>query len=340
MSRLFKLQDTENRVTFERRVRNICSCISHHGCDLDHNHLFMASPMSLHDVFVSGFISSKRCSSSQRCRSFEAFVMQDLVDAGLSHGKAFTGEISDGSTQPCRHCHKETQRSKARVVVFFPTCQVRVVRFYVSCLLLLSSSPPLLLSSPPLLSSSSSCSTAIHAQCALPDLNHDHPRSVCPAGPQPRPSPPSVPCRTSTASIPAQCSLPDLNHDHPRPVFPAGPQPRVSTPSVPCRTSCRKICQIECQKVCQIECQIKCQIIECQKICQIKCQNVCQIEGQKICQIICQKICQIECQIECQKICQIECQIECQKICQIECQKVCQIECQIKCQIECQKICQ
>ena len=119
--------------------------------------------------------------------------------------------------------------------LFFPTCQVRVVRFYVSCLLL---SSPLL--------SSSSCSTAIHAQCALPDLNHDHPRSVCPAGPQPRPSPPSVPCRTSTASIPAQCSLPDLNHDHPRLVFPAGPQPRVSTPSVPCRTSCRKIWDKEC----------------------------------------------------------------------------------------------
>ena len=114
---------------------------------------------------------------------------------------------------------------------FFPTCQVRVVRFYVSCLLLLSSSP--LLSSPLLLLL----------------LNRD-PRSVCPAGPQPRPStlsvpcrtstttsPPSVPCRTSTASIPAQCSLPDLNHDHPRPVFPAGPQPRPSPPSVPCRTS-------------------------------------------------------------------------------------------------------
>ena len=72
--------------------------------------------------------------------------------------------------------------------------------------------------------------TTIHAQCSLPDLNHDHPRPVFPAGPQPRPSTPSVPCRTSTASIPAQCSLPDLNHDHPRPVFPAGPQPRVSTP--------------------------------------------------------------------------------------------------------------
>ena len=94
----------------------------------------------------------------------------------------------------------------------FPTCQVRVVRFYVSCLLL---SSPLLL---------------------LLLLNRD-PRSVCPAGPQPRPSTLSVPCRTSTTTIPAQCSLSDLNHDHPRPVFPAGPQPRPSPPSVPCRTS-------------------------------------------------------------------------------------------------------
>ena len=83
--------------------------------------------------------------------------------------------------------------------------------------------------------------TTIHAQCSLPDLNHDHPRPVFPAGPQPRPSAPSVPCRTSTTTIHAQCSLPDLNHDHPRPVFPAGPQPRVSMPSVPCRTSCRNV---------------------------------------------------------------------------------------------------
>ena len=101
--------------------------------------------------------------------------------------------------------------------LLFPTCQVRVVRFYVSCLLL-SSSPLLLLL-----------------------LNRDPRRTVFSVGPQPRPSTPSVPCRTSTTTIPAQCSLPDLNHDHPRPVFPAGPQPRVSTPSVPCRTSCRKI---------------------------------------------------------------------------------------------------
>ena len=118
---------------------------------------------------------------------------------------------------------------------FFPTCQVRVVRFYVSCLLLSSppllSSSPLLLSSPPLLSSS--CSTAtLDAQCSLSDLNHDHPRPVFPAGPQPRPSPPSVPCRTSTTTIHAQCSLPDLNREYP----------------------CQKICHIECQKICQIKC--------------------------------------------------------------------------------------
>ena len=117
-------------------------------------------------------------------------------------------------------------------LLYFPTCQVRVVRFYVSCLLLLSS-PPLL---------SSSCSTAtLDAQWSLSDLNHDHPRPVFPAGPEPRPSPPSVPCRTSTTTIPAQCSLPDLNREYPRPVFPAGPQPRPSTPSVPCRTSTASI---------------------------------------------------------------------------------------------------
>ena len=104
-------------------------------------------------------------------------------------------------------------------------------------------------SSPHLLSSSSSSSSS----------NCDPRSTVFSVGPQPRPSTPSVPCRTSTTTIhaqcslpdlnhdhPAQCSLPDLNHDHPRPVFPAGPQPRVSTPSVPCRTSCRKIWDKEC----------------------------------------------------------------------------------------------
>ena len=99
------------------------------------------------------------------------------------------------------------------VDMFFPTCQVRVVRFYVSCLLLSSSPPPPPPAQPRPSTHSVLCrtsTTTIHAQCSLPDLNHGHPRPVFPAGPQPRPSTPSVPCRTSTASIHAKCSLPDL----------------------------------------------------------------------------------------------------------------------------------
>ena len=104
------------------------------------------------------------------------------------------------------------------IITFFPTCQVRVVRFYLSCLLLLlllssSSRRPLplvvlLLS----LSSSSRCPPRPPAQLRL--AIH------------------SVRCRTSTTTIHAQCSLPDLNREYPR----------------------QKICHIECQKICQIEC--------------------------------------------------------------------------------------
>ena len=67
------------------------------------------------------------------------------------------------------------------------------------------------------------------------------------AGPQPRPSMLSVPCRTSTTTSHAQCSLPDLNHDQPCPVFPAGPQPRPATPCVPCHTSTLSQLQTEKQ---------------------------------------------------------------------------------------------
>ena len=120
---------------------------------------------------------------------------------------------------------------------------MRVIRFYISCLLLLISfllPPPLLL----LL-----LNRDPRPQWSLSDLNHDILLSVpcrtsttiitasVPCRTSTTTITASVPCRTSTAGIPAQCSLPDLNHDHPRPVFPAGPQPRVSTPSVPCRTS-------------------------------------------------------------------------------------------------------
>ena len=144
--------------------------------------------------------------------------------------------------------------------------------------------PPLLLLL--LLAFCRTSTTTIHAQCSLPDLNHDQPRPVFAAGPQPRPATPSVRCRTSTTTSHAQCSLPDLNHDQPRPVFDlnhdqpcpvfaAGPQPRPSTPSVRCRTSTTTI-NAQCslpdlnrRRECQIECQI-----ECQKICQIECQKI------------------------------------------------------------------
>ena len=110
---------------------------------------------------------------------------------------------------------------------------MRVVRFYVSCLVLLLLVLLLLLS----LSSSSSCSTATRdPQCSLSDLNHDHPRPVevrqgtlgvdgrgevrqGTLGMDTR----GVPCRTSTTTIHAQCSLPDLNREYPCQVFPAGP---------------------------------------------------------------------------------------------------------------------
>ena len=123
--------------------------------------------------------------------------------------------------------------------LFFPTCQVRVVRFYQSCVL-----PPsacllvllllllvLLVILVILVVSSSSSSLS----------NCDPWSTLFGAGPQPRPSMLSVPCRTSTTTIHAQCSLPDLNHEHPRPVFPPGPQPWASPPSVPCRTSTASI---------------------------------------------------------------------------------------------------
>ena len=119
----------------------------------------------------------------------------------------------------------------------FPTCQVRVVRFYQSA----ARPPPL--PPPPrlavllalLLASASSTSTsalptlptrrqALPAQCALLDLNRraaqlsvhrwtstcELPSSVCTAEPQP-------------GTCPAQCAPLDLNRDLPSSVCTAGP---------------------------------------------------------------------------------------------------------------------
>ena len=108
----------------------------------------------------------------------------------------------------------------------FPTCQVRVVRFYQSC----SSPPQLALLLLLLLLFSSTMSASISTSTsALPTLRQalcQLPSSVCTAGPQP-------------GTFPAQCALLDLNRgpsqlsvhrwtstwDLPSSVCTAGPQP-------------------------------------------------------------------------------------------------------------------
>ncbi len=89
-------------------------------------------------------------------------------------------------------------------IYLFPTCEVRVVRFYVSLLLLL-----LLL-----------LFVFLFLLLLLFLRRRGSVRSL------PRAATSSVPCRASTATICAQCSLPDLNRDPLHSVFPAGPQPR------------------------------------------------------------------------------------------------------------------
>ena len=109
---------------------------------------------------------------------------------------------------------------------YFPTCQVRVVRFYQSC----SPPPPPPLPPPPPHppppprspdpSGHSRTSTASsRSQWALPDLNRelqiavnrDFQVAVGTAGPQPRLPDRSGHCRTSTATSRSQWALPDLN---------------------------------------------------------------------------------------------------------------------------------
>ena len=118
---------------------------------------------------------------------------------------------------------------------YFPTCQVRVVRFYVS----------LFSSSASASSSSSSASSSVSLSC------RDSVSSVWRAGPQPRSCECSVACRTPTAILRVQCSVacrtptailrvqcgvPDPNRDPANSVWRAGPQPRSCEFSVACRT--------------------------------------------------------------------------------------------------------
>ena len=196
---------------------------------------FFGVPGSLHQLFLcfsafsASLLSLLLCFSCFSCFSAFPFLCFSAFPASLpfcfSCFSAFPASLLSCFSATMLLC-----LSSYTILLFlffthvsFPTCQVRAVRFYVSCR---SSSPS---PSPP------------------PDLNYDdhsrvfaagpQPRPVFAAGPQPRPSTPSVRCRTSTTTVHAQCWLPDLNHDQPRPVFAAGPQPRPPTPSVRCRTS-------------------------------------------------------------------------------------------------------
>ena len=152
------------------------------------------------------------------------------------------------------------------VSIFFPTCQVRVVRFYVSLLFSSSffssfsssSSPPSSSSSinwDPLCSvwragsqwqlGSSEFSVAcwtpittgiLSVQCGVLDPNRDAVSSVWRAGPQLRSCEFSVACWTPTAILRVQCGVPDPNCDPASSVWRAGPQPRSCEFSVAART--------------------------------------------------------------------------------------------------------
>ena len=123
--------------------------------------------------------------------------------------KSFGGGVSKPTPFP------HPKKKRLLCSQFFPTCQVRVVRFYVS----LSFSSSFSSSS---FSSSSSSSPPLLLSCA---------------GPQRRSCVCSVPRRTSTAILCVQCSAPDLNCDPVSAVFRAGPQPRSCECRVPRRTS-------------------------------------------------------------------------------------------------------
>ena len=215
--------------------------------------------------------------------------------------------VSNGLKPPTRWrlCHKPIKGSLPNNQyfmerMFFPTCQVRVVRFYVSHFSSSSSSFSSF--------SFSSCrppprriSTAIlWVQCGVLDPNCDHASSVWRAGPQPRSCEFSVACRTPTAIMRVQCGVPDPNRDPANSVWRPGPQPRSCEFSVASRTPTTILwvqCGVPDLKYCvrkfvrkndrryvrkNVRRYVRRNVKKiCQKICQKECQKICQKDVRK-----------------------------------------------------------
>ena len=167
------------------------------------------------------------------------------------------------------------------LVALFPTCQVRVVRFYVSLFSFSSSSSSSFVvllnycnwdplssvwrAGPQLQLGSSQFSVAcwtptaiLWVQCGVLDPNRDAVSSVWRAGPQPRSYEFSVACWTPTAMLWVQCGVLDPNRDMSEEMSKRYVR-RYVRKNVKrfvrryVRKICQKICQKECQKICQKE---------------------------------------------------------------------------------------
>ena len=131
-----------------------------------------------------------------------------LIDSGVK--KNMSDRISGYMPKECQNICQLV--GIARWKTCFPTCQVRVSRFYQSYQT----------------SVSGHCRTSTassRSQWALPDPNCKLQISVATAGSQPRAPDLSGRCRTSTVSSRSQWALPDLNRELQISVGAAGPQP-------------------------------------------------------------------------------------------------------------------
>eukprot|EP00435_Cladocopium_sp_Y103_P029773 s3009_g7.t1 len=132
------------------------------------------------------------------------------------------------------------------VYKYFPTCQVRVTRFYHSC----AGRGGGQRRAPDRSGQRRTSTASSRSQRALPELNGELQIAVGNAGPQRRAPDRSGQRRTSTASSRSQWALPDLNRELQMPVGTAGPQGQIECPN-----TLQKERQIECQIERQKECQ-------------------------------------------------------------------------------------